>query len=56
MLTLWNIESPIRAIDIMKTHPKVPNLIGNICEKESNLLFTERHKAFEQSCREKRWI
>lgn len=56
MISLWNIESPTRAIDVMKNHPKVPKLISKICEAESNMLFSERHETFAQICRDKRWI
>lgn len=56
MIELWGIESPKRAIDVMKTHPKVPNLIEGICEEESNKMFFERRDVFAKSCEENRWI
>lgn len=55
MISLWKIESPTRAIDIMKTYPKAPNLISNICQEESNSLFIERREVFVQAYSEKKW-
>jgi tRNA(Arg) A34 adenosine deaminase TadA len=56
MIDLWKIESPKRAIDIMRDHPKVPNLIGGVCAEESNKMFVERKEVFARACQEKRWI
>ena len=56
MMTLWNIESPRRALDVMRDHPKVPNLIGSVCARESNQMFIERKEAFAKACRERRWL
>jgi len=56
MIELWGIESPMRAHDIMKSHPKTPTLIANICEKEANQLFIDRKDAFAKACEENRWI
>lgn len=56
MISLWGIESPRRAADIMKEHPKVPNLIGGICAEESNQLFMDRQLAFAKACEDFRWI
>lgn len=56
MIKLWNIESPRRAIDIMREHPKVPKLVGGICGEESNKMFIERRDLFAKACRENRWI
>jgi tRNA(adenine34) deaminase len=55
MLSLWGIESTKRAADIMKEHPKVPNLIGGICAAESNQLFVARQAVFAKACKEHRW-
>ena len=56
MIDLWGIESPKRAVDVMRLHPKVPNIIGGICKEESNQLFVERKDAFAKACKEHRWL
>ncbi len=56
MIELWGIESPLRALEIMKAHPKVPALIGDICATESNQLFIERKDVFAKACEENRWL
>ncbi len=56
MIKLWGIESPSRALDIMKSHPKIPNLIGSVCAEESNQLFAERKEIFAKACLESRWL
>jgi tRNA(Arg) A34 adenosine deaminase TadA len=56
MISLWGIESPKRAIDVMKSHPKVPSIIGGVCEEESNKMFVERQNDFAQTCEEHRWL
>lgn len=56
MISLWGIESSIRAAEIMKHHPKVPNLIGGVCKEESNKMFVERQIVFAQACEENRWL
>lgn len=55
MINLWGIESPMRAIDVMRTYPKVPHLIGGICATESNQLFQERQQVFSQMWNKQRW-
>lgn len=56
MISLWGIESPKRAIDIMRDHPKIPNIVGGVCEEESNKMFVERQTVFAQACKDNRWL
>jgi tRNA(adenine34) deaminase len=56
MIKLWNLESQIRAIDIIKSYPKKPNLISNICQNESNKMFLEYKDKFAKTWNEKRWL
>src|SRR3990167_1080336 len=56
MIALWGIESSRRAADIMKDHPKIPNIIEGICKEESNKIFVERQNVFAQACKERRWL
>jgi tRNA(Arg) A34 adenosine deaminase TadA len=53
MSKLWGRESPLRAIEIIRTHPSKPSLIGGICEEEANKLFLERRELYAQACQEK---
>lgn len=55
MTTLWGIEGTLRAIDVIKTHPKAPNVIAGVCEEECNQLFLDRKQAFFDSWNKKRW-
>lgn len=51
MSKLWGRESSLRAIDIIRSHPNKPSLIGGICEEEANKLFIERRELYAEACK-----
>lgn len=49
MISLWGIESPLRAIDIIKKHPNQPKLFSEVCAEESNKMFEEYKNSFAET-------